>query len=50
MADPDRKTAILRRIVEKYTPALKDRPLPEAMVAGTAVIEVTPSAITGKYY
>lgn len=46
----ERKTAILRRVVEKYTPQLKGRPLPEAMVAGTAVIEVTPITITGKYY
>jgi len=48
--DEERKVAILRRIVAKYTPRLKDRPLPPAMVAGTAVIEVTPVSITGKYY
>lgn len=47
---PERKAAILRRIVEKYTPQLKDHPLPEAMVAGTAVIQVIPETITGKYY
>lgn len=48
--DDERKAAILRRIVAKHTPRLKDRPLPPAMVAGTAVIEVTPVSITGKYY
>lgn len=48
--DEERKVAILRRIVAKYTPRLKDHPLPPAMVAGTAVIEVTPVSITGKYY
>ena len=48
--DEERKVAILRRIVSKYTPRLANRPLPPAMVAGTAVIEVTPSAISGKYY
>ena len=48
--DEERKVAILRRIVSKYTPRLANRPLPPAMVAGTAVIEVTPSAVSGKYY
>ena len=48
--DEERKVAILRRIVSKYTPRLANRPLPPAMVAGTAVIEVAPSAISGKYY
>lgn len=48
--DADRKVSILRRIVAKYTPQLANRPLPEAMVACTAVIEVTPNTISGKYY
>ena len=48
--DEARKVAILRRIVAKYTPRLKEHPLPEDMLAGTAVIEVTPVSISGKYY
>ena len=50
VTDVARKREILEKIVAKYTPELKNRPLPDAMVAGTAVIEVTPTTISGKYY
>lgn len=48
--DIARKKEVLSLIVGKYTPALQSRPLPEPMVRGTAVIEITPAAVTGKYY
>ena len=50
LSDPAAKTAALAAIVAKYTPELAGVPLPEASVAKTAVIELTPDAITGKYY
>ena len=42
------KARILRDLVEKYTPQLWDRALPEAMVRRTAVLRVEPDCITGK--
>ena len=48
--DDAAKSAALAAIVAKYTPELADKPLPEQSVAKTAVIELTPTAITGKYY
>ena len=50
LSDPAAKTAALAAIVAKYTPELAGVPLPETSVAKTAVIELTPDAITGKYY
>ena len=50
LEDDGHKREILSLIVAKYTPQLSHRPLPQGMVHGTAVIEITPSAVTGKYY
>ena len=48
--DPDAKREALHTVVVKYTPELKDRELPERMVQGTGVIEITVEEMTGKYY
>lgn len=44
------KAEVLKKIVAKYTPELKDKELPEAAVRGTGVIEITAATLTGKYY
>lgn len=44
------KTRILHLIVEKYTPQLSDKILPDNMVNGTGVIAVEVTEITGKYW
>lgn len=43
------KITALNKIVEKYTPLLSGNPLSDSIHA-TAVIEMTPEEITGKYY
>lgn len=48
--DAEKKRAILKQIVLKYTPKLAERELPENMVNGTAVIRIAVTEITGKYY
>lgn len=50
IADLDIKRTILMKIVEKYTPDLSNKTLPENMIKGTAVIQVTINEMTGKYY
>ena len=44
------KVKVLNYIVEKYTPQLAGKELPEAMVNGTGVIVLQPVEITGKYW
>lgn len=44
------KREALNKIVEKYTPRLSGKELPENMVNGTAVIEITVMECAGKYY
>lgn len=44
------KKIVLQKIVEKYTPYLADELLPEHMVRGTAIIQITITEVTGKYY
>ena len=44
------KAEVLKKIVAKYTPELKDLELPEAAIRGTGVIEITAATLTGKYY
>ena len=44
------KEAALNAIVQKYTPRFAGKKLPENMINGTAVIEITPTETTGKYY
>lgn len=48
--EPEDKARALNAIVGKYTPHLAGQALPENMVRGTAVVKITPTAITGKYY
>lgn len=50
LEDTEQKKKILHGIVEKYTPDLVSRPLPENMLKGTAVIKISIHEITGKYY
>lgn len=44
------KKSVLKKIVEKYTPHLADKEIPENMIKGTGVIEIEIDEITGKYY
>jgi len=46
----EQKKKILNGIVEKYTPHLVDKPLPENMLKGTAIIEISINIVTGKYF
>lgn len=50
LEDLEQKKRILNGIVEKYTPQLAGKPLPENMIKGTAVIKIDIVDITGKYY
>lgn len=44
------KKMALQGIVQKYTPSLANKVLPENMVKGTAVLKITVDKVTGKYY
>ena len=44
------KHAALSKIVEKFTPHLKNKELPEKMVKGTAVIRIDILDYVGRYY
>jgi nitroimidazol reductase NimA-like FMN-containing flavoprotein (pyridoxamine 5'-phosphate oxidase superfamily) len=48
--DLEEKKMVLQKIVGKYTPHLTGVPLPENMVRGTAVIRISTTELTGKYY
>lgn len=50
LTEVTQKVQILNKIVQKYTPRLQGRPLPENMVKGTAIIEIEIMEITGKHY
>lgn len=50
MEDPQEKRRRLLAITEKYAPLLRELPIPEERIAGTALVEVTPIALTGKYH
>lgn len=50
LEDKSEKKMILQKIVEKYTPHLINTPLPDNMVIGTAVIQVSITSATGKFY
>jgi len=41
---------VLHKIVEKYTPQLAGVKLPDNMVKGTGIVEITIGECTGKYY
>jgi nitroimidazol reductase NimA-like FMN-containing flavoprotein (pyridoxamine 5'-phosphate oxidase superfamily) len=48
--DLEEKRNVLNRIVEKYTPHLVKKEIPDNMVKGTAVIRIDVTDMTGKYY
>lgn len=48
--DGAEKLAALRAIVAKYTPQFADKELPESSVNATAVVKITPTRTTGKFY
>ena len=50
LTDPALKRKALLWIVQKYTPHLAELEMPDTAVQSTSVIEVTPTAMTGKYY
>lgn len=50
LTDFHKKAEVLNKIVGKYTPHLKDKEIPENMIKGTAVIEISIQECTGKYY
>ena len=50
LTDLGEKERALMAIVQKYTPQLVEKGLPEARVRGTAVVKITIEHITGKYY
>lgn len=50
ITEPNAKKTVLELIVGKYTPQLSDKPLPEKMVKGTAVIMIEITSMSGKYW
>jgi len=50
LEDLDYKREVLNKLVEKYTPQLVGKELPDNMINGTAVIEVEIVECTGKYH
>lgn len=48
--DVTEKEKILRTILKKYAPEYEKTPLSEARIRGTAVVEITPVEVTGKYH
>lgn len=48
--DLEERRGILQALVEKYTPEQAGQPMEEARVRGTAVVEITPGSLTGKYH
>ena len=50
LTETSAKKEALDRIVDKYVPQFSGRELPEAMVNGTAVIEISVVECTGKYF
>lgn len=48
--DIEKKRNVLERIVEKYTPHLVKKEIPDNMVKGTAVIRIDVTDMSGKYY
>lgn len=48
--DFDLKKRVFLSIIRKFAPELEGLPMPDARVKGTAVIEITPVIVTGKYH
>jgi nitroimidazol reductase NimA-like FMN-containing flavoprotein (pyridoxamine 5'-phosphate oxidase superfamily) len=50
LLEEERRPGILKKIVEKYVLDMAGMPMPERNVVRTAVVEIAPERITGKYY
>ncbi len=50
VSDNEEKTNVLKKIIEKYTPDLTNKELPDNMIKGTAVMRIDITKLTGKYY
>lgn len=48
--DTEEKQTALSTIIQKYTPNLADKEIPQNMLNGTAVIKISIDNLTGKYY
>jgi nitroimidazol reductase NimA-like FMN-containing flavoprotein (pyridoxamine 5'-phosphate oxidase superfamily) len=48
VTDLDKKKEILYAFATKYYPSLEALPMPESSIEGTALLEITPTEITGK--
>lgn len=48
--EKEKKECILNQIVDKYTPQLSGKELPERMISITSIIEITIIECSGKYY
>ena len=48
--DLQKKARILRYLTRKYIPDSDDLPMPEVRVKNTAVVELNPARMTGKYH
>ena len=48
--DVTKKEEILRAILKKYAPEYEKASLPETRIRGTAVVEIVPVDVTGKYH
>ena len=50
LSSEDEKIKVLRKIVEKYVPALAGKAFPQNMIKTTGVIQVDVIECTGKFY
>lgn len=50
VVDMDLKIKVLDEVVKKYTPQHAGKTYPPAMLKATGVIEITPTATTGKFF
>ncbi len=48
--DFELKKKVLTEIIRKFTPHLENMPVPDERIKGTAVMQLTPIRITGKYH
>lgn len=50
VSDPEEKGNVLHAIIHKYTPQLSGKEIPNSMLNGTAVVKISITEMTGKYY
>ncbi|MCD8026789.1 MAG: pyridoxamine 5'-phosphate oxidase family protein [Clostridiales bacterium] len=46
----DLKKKVLTEIIRKFAPHLENLAMPDARIKGTAVVQITPNSVTGKYH